>query len=111
MMPPVGYNGAFPFSFLICSIVIWKYKCGFKSGFPILRKHRHQENEGHAAQETRCVADAAQCLIELEQTKTKATRSKRKGHRNGLDLWGPFPTLQTNIYRHPQPGTTQVALL
>ena len=63
--PVLGYNCAFPFSILMCFIIIWKYKCDFISGFPIFRKHSHQENEGLVAQEIPCVADAAQCLVEL----------------------------------------------
>ena len=61
--PPVlGYNGAFLFSFLICSVIVWKHKCDLKSGF---WKHSHQENEGLVSQEILCMADAAQCLVEL----------------------------------------------
>ena len=45
--PPVlGYSGALLFSFLTCSVKVWKHQCNFKSEFPIFRKHSHQENEG-----------------------------------------------------------------
>ena len=44
---------------------IFRHSLDFKFGFPVFRKHSHQENEGLVSQEILCVADAAQCLVEL----------------------------------------------